>query len=338
MKTLREKIPDTAALEAHLDSVLKTDVGDFLLATRDRREQVKGNLMYVLTALLFLLAISVFLFITELRLHDGWMFKGVTMLALLWSTALLIFGRAWFFNTRVLAREINMALVSIFTRTFDRQFLYTNNNDTDHIVASLLAESSLLTSKDITVHADDSYQVYGTGEQEIVFHEIFVTAAEPATTGSRRKTEYEIFRGLLVVAALPRVHNAETYISTEGDIRNFAHNTFWGDLLGTNAVKKTELEWGEFEDALHVASTNPVSAREVLTPEVMQGIYDWWSEHKLNMRLAFKGDKLYLLLPEASIRISTSTTSTKPTVIKRYAMTLARPIWRGLRLVEDVSR
>lgn len=338
MKTLHDKLPSITALETQLDAVLQAGVGEFLTATEDRREEVKGNLKFILVALGFLLAISVFLFVTNLRIQDGWLFKVVLMLALLWSTVLIIFGRAWFFNTKVLAREINMALVSIFTRTFDRQFLYTNNTDSNQQVESLVRTSSLITDKHVTVRADDSYQVYGPGDQTVAFHEVSILAAEPVSPGSRRKAESEVFRGLLVVADLPHTHSAETYISTEGNTRGLDHQSFWDDLLRTSEVKETEFKGGECMSVLHVSSSDSIAARELLTPGVLQDVHDWWQEHRLHMRLAFKGDKLYVLLPEASIRISTSTTSTKQSVIKRYAMTLARPVWRGLRLVEAVSK
>jgi hypothetical protein len=44
------------------------------------------------------------------------------------------------------------------------------------------------------------------------------------------------------------------------------------------------------------------------------------------------------LLPDASISIGTSTTSTELKAIERYAWTVLRPIWRSLLLVEDVER
>lgn len=338
MKSVSEHIPTIEKLDAQLDAVLGADLDEFLTATEDRRNQVKGNLKFILTALVFLLAISVFLFITGMQLQDGWMYKGVLMLALLWTTVLFIFGRAWFFNTRLLARKINMALVAVFTQVFDRQFLYTNNSDSDETVTALLRESSLITSQNITVHTDDSYRAFEAGEREVSFHELSVMMREPKEIRSNGRIGSEVFRGLLMVATLPYEHKAETYISTEGDAHGFAHQEFWSGILGNSTIEETELEWGEFENALHVASTDSTVTRELLTPDIMQGVYDWWCEHKLNIRLAFKGNVVYVLLPEASIRISTSTTSASQAVIKRYAMTLARPIWRGLKLVERVSR
>lgn len=333
MTSVRENFPDGESLEKKLESTLQAGLGEFLSATEDRREEVIGNLKFILTALFFLFAIAVFLFITGLRIHDGWLYKGVLMLALLWASVLFIFGKAWFFNTRLLAREINMALVSIFTRVFDRQFLYTNNSASNEELTTLIKESSLIKTENATIQADDCYAVFDKEEQKIAFYELSVLGSARS-----KDRESERFRGIFMVAKLRNKHLAETYISTESDKYPFTHQDFWKRLIGTTEVEETEVEWGEFEDSLHVASTSPTATRELLTPDILENIYDWWSEHKLNMRLVFKGDTLCLLLPETSIHIATSTTSTKKKIIKRYAMTLARPIWRGLSLVESVSR
>ena len=335
MARIKDSLPTKAALEARLQSVMEEELEQFLTATHDRRRQVKASFWFGSTAVLFLLALSVFLFLTRLA-TDGWAFKLLLVLALLWATALLLFGRMWFLNTRLLAREMNMALVPVFTQLFDRLFLYTHNSAEEESVKQALRDSALLTSDTLTIQADDAYTAFTDNRQEIHFHELSVTT-KVAHTQSGHQAPVEVFRGLVMWTDLSFTHNAETYISTDGDRAGFAHKTFWSMLLGRHTVQETILEWGEFEDALHVATSDPVVARQLLTPDLMQEIYDWWSEHRLNMRIAVKANQLYLLIPEASIRIGSSTTSTRLPVIKRYAESLARPIWRGLRLIEDVS-
>jgi hypothetical protein len=269
-------------------------------------------------------------------LNSGWSGQVIFILALSWTTVLLISGRAWFSNTQLLAREMNMSMVPIFSHMFNRQFLYTNNQDNEATVLMLLEDSSLITTNGITIHSDDSYYAYG--EVPIEFHELSVVAKEGETANNAQRSEIELFKGLLVVATLPRSHSAETYISTDGDRTGFAHRGFWSDLLETGTVKETILESNDFEETLHVATSDPVAAREILTPNLMAGVYDWWNEHKLNMRIAFKSNKLYLLMPESTIHIATTTTSSKAAVIKRYAVSLVRPMWRSLILVDDVTQ
>ncbi|MCA9362580.1 DUF3137 domain-containing protein [Candidatus Kaiserbacteria bacterium] len=336
MSRLREQIPTVDALSARLEKVLAADLANFLRATRDRREQVRANIRYVITAGLFLIALFVFLFITSLNFTAGeWKFRIVTMLALLWSVVLLVYGRSWFLNAQLLAREMNMALASVFGNVFDYSFVYTHNTDIKRQVTEHLKRSALLTADDLVVHTDDSYQIYG--DTQTTLYELLLTKQILQKQGIEYE-EMEVFRGLFVVTALSTIHAAETYISTEGDTHGFAHRTFWTDLFESGTVKETQLEWNEFEADLHVASSDGTVAREVLTPAFMQDLHSWWLEHKLHFRIAIKQNELFLLIPESTIQIASSTTSTDLNVIKRYAETLARPIWRSLLLVEDVSR
>ena len=333
MVLVKQHLPDSESLIKKLDETLAGNLPDFLTATQDRREAVKGNFRFALAAVLFILAIFIFLFLTGININDGWFGRFILSLALLWMTVFLVSGRAWFMNTKLLAREMNMSLAPIFSHIFDRQFMYTNNQDNKGQVFNLLQRSSLITTSDIFVQSDDSYYVYG--ERPIEFHELVVTVK---TRDNQSATEVELFKGLLVVAKLAKSYEGETYVSTEGDRSGFAHKTFWSDLLGLGDVEETILEWNDFEKDLHIATSDPVAAREILTPEFMSDLHAWWNEHKLNIRIAFKGDQIFILMPEATIHIASSTTSAKLSIIKRYAVSLVRPMWRSMMLVEDVSR
>lgn len=335
MVSIKEQLPNIEALIQKLDTVLKGNLPDFLSSTEDSREKVKGNFRFAMVAVLFLLAIFVFLFISGVQANGSGVNKIVLILALAWTTVFLVSGRAWFTNTKLLAREMNMALVPIFSHTFGRSFLYTNNEENKSKVLSLLEESSLITTSNVSIQSDDSYLVFG--DFPVEFHELTVHTKPQTGANNEQSGPVELFKGLLVVAELPKTHDSETYISTDGDRVGFAHRTFWSDLLEIGEVKETVLEWNDFEDKLHVASNDPTAAREILTPDFMSDLYDWWNEHKLNMRIAFKGNQLYLLMPESTIHIASSTTSSRLSVIKKYAVSLVRPMWRSFMLIEDVS-
>jgi len=227
---------------------------------------------------------------------------------------------------------MNMALTPIITSTLNRTVIYSSNIQHREETLQLLSESKLMTVDNISVISDDMLSVYG--DTELTLRELQVTQRQ--TREKRRAEEVQLFKGAFITAKLPFTHTAETYISTENDRIGFAHRTFWSGLTGSSAVKETVLEWNDFEDKLHVATTDPVTARELLTPEFMQDLYNWWLEHKSNMRIVFKGDMFYMLLPEATIKIGFSTSSTNPKHIRKYACSLIRPLWRGLVLVEDV--
>lgn len=335
MSTIKDLIPTEQALEDRLENSLAKGLDEFLVATENRRALVRQNLQYVLVALGFLLALMLFLYLSKIDFTSMWEGKIVLMFALLWATVLLVTGRTWFSNSKLLAQEINMALVPILGNLFRRPFMYTSNQDNTETVAKALTESSLLTVKNINTQADDTYQLFGdTGVQ---FHELVVTTEQKARRGSGEEVTSVLFKGLLVVATLPQQHAAETYVTTQNDRSGFANRSFWNDVFESGNVTETELEWNDFEKVFHIASSDAAAAREILSPQFMQDLYDWWNEHQLDIRISFKQDKLYLLIPEKTIKISASTTSRKLSVIKKYAATLARPMWRSLVLIEDAS-
>lgn len=334
MSLLKETIPDTGSLNAQLRIVLESGLPDFLKATQDSREKVKGNIKFVVTAVLFLLAIFIFLFLSGAHFNEGWAGRAITISALAWTTIFLVSGRDLFNNSRLLARQMNMALVSVLSNTLGRMFLYTHNDDHREETKRLLIESELMTIDGVDVQSDDMYTAYG--DKEASFRELMITKMAGQT--DKTKNQIELFRGVFVTMKLPYFHEAETYISTDGDRSGFAHLNFWSDLLVRNTVQETLFEWNDFEEKLHVASSDATAAREILTPEFMQHLYEWWLEHKLNIRISFKGDMFYMLLPEAKIKIDSTTASADPEAIFKYSWTLLLPIWRSLLLVEDIYR
>jgi hypothetical protein len=107
-------------------------------------------------------------------------------------------------------------------------------------------------------------------------------------------------------------------------------------VLGLGDIKETELEWNEFERDLHVATNNEAEARYVLTPDFMVDLHDWWSEEKENIRIVFRENKMLMLLPDRGVHINRSTASDKSEDLKDYALTMIKPLWRTLTLVEDI--
>lgn len=324
-------LSNEAELKAKLNSVLKTSLPNFIASTNSRRAKVLSNRKSALITLALALGVLFILFQAVDSNIGAWSFNTLLVTSIIWIVVVIIFFRQWMKNDHLLAREINMALVPTFTNVLDKLVMYTHDSAHRVKTSELLKESALLTSEGLDIEADDTYTIYG--ENEVSVRELFVTKL---VSNGKSTSRVEVFKGVFVVADLGKGHEAETYISTDGDRSGFAHRTFWSDLVESGEVKETILEWNEFEKELHVATTNPTKAREILTPDFMQDVYEWWKEHELNMRIAFKGSKLYLLLPEETIKIGTSTTSIDSKKIESYAHSLLRPIWRSVKLVEDV--
>jgi hypothetical protein len=330
---MKDKIPNTETLKQKLNEVMNSSLTDFIQTTSSRRDELLGNRRYFVLSIFFIIAAVFGMYFINQNLHAVYKYIlfGCT---LLWVLVLLLSGRKWMTNTKLLAREMNMAMVPILTNTFDRMLMYTNNTGHAFSTKQLIAESKLLTTPGLEFTSDDMYSIFGPAEttvRELMVHLTSVGADD-------KPVQTEIFKGVFVVAELPIAVEAEVYISTEGDRQGFTHRTFWSDLLESGEVKETVLEWNDFEKSLHVATTNPAGARELLTPVMMEVIHDWWMEHKTNMRIAFRGTKMYVLLPDASIRIGSSTTSTEQAAVEKYAWSIAQPIWRSLMLADEVRK
>lgn len=304
---------------------------DFLRNTQMTRSELVIDRRYAIISLIFAIAVLMSIY---LSLGTG-VSNILIVCALIWLLVLLLSGKRWLTDYKLLAREIAMALVPILSNTLDRAIIFTFDSNHKEETGRLLMESELITIENIIVDSDDMYTVFG--DKNISISELLVTQNLKSADG-KSKRRVNIFKGVFVVVELARVHDAETYISTDGDRSGFAHKTFWTGLLKDEKVKETQLECNDFEKDLYVATSDGSKAREILTPDFMSDLHDWWLEHKLNARIAFKGDKMFMLLPEQSIHISSTTTSTKKSAIKKYAMSLARPMWRSVVLVEDLNR
>lgn len=332
MSSIKRQLPNISSLQQHFDAVLRGKLADFLSSTHLRRRAVIGSRNYALFAGVFSIAILFSLYFIHDR-YDDVVWEIFLVCAILWLLVVLFSARQWLTDTKLLSKEMNMALAPLISSALNRTVIYSYDVTHREETEKLLRESSLMTIDDIKLVSDDVLTVYG--DAELSMRELVVTKQEVTRQG--KKDALLLFKGVFVIAKLPFTHQAETYISTDNDRSGFAHRTFWTTVLENTSIKETVLEWNDFENKLHVASNDPVVARELLTTDFMQDLYDWWLEHKLNIRIAFKGDKFYMLLPETSIKIGFSTSSTKLEDIRKYACSLIRPLWRSIMLVEDVS-
>ena len=199
-------------------------------------------------------------------------------------------------------------------------------------ILQVLASSELITEAHNTNQVDT--------ELEIVKGSITLTVAEldiEHVTGSgKNQSVKQIFHGYFARCKLGKELTGKTFVSTEGDTNGFGQVSFW-NKGNAGIPKETILEWNDFENMLHVATTNETEARYVLTPDFMQDLYDWWKEHKTNIRVSFIKDSLYILFPDEQVRINTTVNNLTEERLVEYVYTIARPLWHILRLIEKVK-
>lgn len=330
--SIKQRIPDVETLRTRLDMAFDRGIADFIARTDQRRIIVLRNRrLTLLVGVVFIVSV-VLLAIVSQPPTEPWIYQFFAMVLLGLCVATIIFAHRWYQTTKVLAQEVNLALVPTLTTCLDQLVIYTHHSEHREETRAQLAKSELLTERVDTLAADDRFsftEPYPTTITEL-------SASKTVTRGTRSREE-QVFSGTFAVVTLPVTLEGTTFISTEGDQHGFGHRTFWNTLLGNTSYTETELEWNDFERDLHVATDHPVEARTILTPDFMQDLHAWWHEHGQNIRISVRGSSFFLLLPDANIRIGTSTTSVRPRELKAYSMTVLTPIWRTLTLVEDLQ-
>lgn len=199
-------------------------------------------------------------------------------------------------------------------------------------LASGLDASELITEPRNTMNLDDMFKA-SVNDKELLVGEMDI---RHVTGSGKNRSEKKIFKGYFVRLELGKKLEGKTFVSTEGDKRGFGHRSFWKDLNNKGA-QETELEWNDFEDLLHVASTNPVEARYILTPEFMNDLYDWWNGRKINIRFSFIGEYMYMLFPNDNIKLGKTVKNLDRYELQTYIMTIAEPLRHVLHIVEDVQ-
>lgn len=166
--------------------------------------------------------------------------------------------------------------------------------------------------------------------------DVWELKVQNATGSGKNKRLKEIFEGYFLSYKLPKKLEGKTFVSTEGDRSGFGHQTFWSNLFG-DGVETTELEWNDFENKLHVSSTDLSEVRYILTTDFMEDLYNWWEDKNENIRLSFIEDKMFLLFPDKRINFAGTILSLKEKNVRNYLESIALPLLHVLHLIEDVE-
>ncbi len=151
-------------------------------------------------------------------------------------------------------------------------------------------------------------------------------------SGKNRHTK-QIFHGYFASFDLKKNLTGKTFVSAEADKHGFANLGFFNKADG---AKETLLEWNEFEDLLHVATTNEVEARYILTPNFMSDLHDWWKGRETNIRLSFINNRLYVLYPDNKIRLNQTVDHLTDEAVTEYIFSITWPLQNVLKLIDDV--
>ncbi|MEX0934941.1 MAG: DUF3137 domain-containing protein [Candidatus Paceibacterota bacterium] len=153
----------------------------------------------------------------------------------------------------------------------------------------IFKSSGLYNLKNSTSVVDDMFKASKEG--------VNLYAVETRVDMREGKKTRVVFGGLAFRFDLGKEFRGQTYIISEKEKRFYR-------AVGTHEVRgmgsdlgSTELEWNDFERLLHVETTDEREVREILTPDFMLDLYEWWSEHGKFVRLSFKESHMYMVLP-----------------------------------------
>ena len=131
--------------------------------------------------------------------------------------------------------------------------------------------------------------------------EVKATYTTTTTNGkSTQRRTHTIFDGVAVRLEFNKHFHGHTVVVPEYFGAGFLDGLFGGSL------RKVTLENAEFERAFVARSTDDVEARYLLTPRFMEVVLEARSALGRDLRLAFHGDTLHLLIPDRSDRFEVS--------------------------------
>lgn len=195
----------------------------------------------------------------------------------------------------------------------------------------LLDNSELITESRNTQKVDDVVvsEFYG---RSLLCAELSI---KHVTGSGKSRRVKNIFHGIFISYELPRKLEAKTFITTDNDQSGFG-GLYWGQgLFQSNKPKETLLEWNDFNNKLHVATTNETEARYILTTDFMQSLYDWWEGRPGRIRLSFIEQRLSVLYPDSNIQIGLTATSLGREDLEKYLLSVVRPLWHIKKLLES---
>ncbi len=197
---------------------------------------------------------------------------------------------------------------------------------------ALIDHSELVTESRNRIKVGDMISFTIDGKQ------VFVSELDLKNeTGSGKNRHVKnIFHGYFVSYDLPVMRSGKTFLSTDGDRDGFGHRTFWNTRITETGIADVTLEWNAFENLLHVAATDQVEARVVLTPDVMHYIYDWWQGEKGNIRLSFIESRLYILFPSKEVVLDAEVKTISSDAIRAELLGITKPLLPILHLLEVV--
>jgi hypothetical protein len=303
-------------LTKRFESVLASGLSAYLRTTRTHREAVELNRRFAAYATFFIMVLCASLYIVNYTKGQAvfWVLAGTLIL---WLVIFFMYGRKWLHDTRLLNRELNMALVPIITNAVDVPVLFQHGKRYRAEVAALLNSSVAVSANNCDIVSDDVYVAYD--DADLNFRSLQVISNKSSTA---HKTH---FTGLLFEFQL-ETNFKEPLVVTSMDDSTFS------TLMCDSRLSLSDLVV-EGKPNQRFKATDIVAARKhLLVSGVLDEISAWQDTGSYEFVVTITKNRFVLLLRGVQVVIPVSTTSVKVQHIRRIALPVIKTIWRGVKL------
>lgn len=158
--------------------------------------------------------------------------------------------------------------------------------------------SRLFASESFNTYSGEDLVTGRLGSTDFRFSELHV---KQVTRRGKRSESTTVFDGLFFSADFNKSFRGQTLVlpdTAERALGSFGR-AFQSIASGASGLQLVELENPAFERAFTVRSTDPVEARYVLSPSLMQRILEFHEKSGGNLRLGFLGGRVHVAMPTA---------------------------------------
>lgn len=325
MSSVKELLPTVEDLTDRIRVVLEKEEfvlpKELLLLKRSLTEKLRTFSYWLVGSIL----LSIVALVDESTVWVLFLVLGACILYTLYlGTVLVKFYREY-------SNQLNHALMPVVANILGQPITYQSKDEHFTETKNNFQLANLVQEPYSNIEFDGRYLL--ALPRPLSLSELQVTRVE---SQGKNTSVRVIFHGLFVVVHLHKTLEGITYLSTRSEKGTFTHNSFWSRLVGTD-ISETNLEWNQFDQDLHVATSDGAEARYILTPDFMLDLHEWWTEYKENIRLVFKANRLFILLPDRAVHLGYAPLKLSPEKLQTYLLSITKPIWRVLTLVEDVK-
>lgn len=334
MNKIKDIIPTEEALLHKISTELDIAFPSFIAETEANRLALKRKLTLLLAgyAPAFLLAFVsypvLFLVFDETNIQEKVMFIfGIFVFTIFIAVLGIYNGLKWNKTKIAFHQDINEKLAVIVSKILGHSIKYDGSQEQKTYAKNLIKSNNLITELGADVQIDDTYKI---------LHPYPFTVSEFFVINKNNNFLQEQYIGMVAEVHLPKRLEAITMIVSENNTSGLEHTSLSNKLFQTAELKETIVEWNEFEKYLHIATNNELEARYILTPNFMEDLYAWWNKKQEKIKIVFKEDKCFILLPYSKINFGYSNTSIHKVDIQKYLESISYPIWKISLLVEDL--